>query len=220
MRPGRERVARAALVVAVGLCGVALGRDAHARATALHGHWVQAPAALTPESARSATDALPRLATLGRIGGPYWFAAELEIDQPGRYVLDFGSSSTIGRFRHIVMDAEGRILHDLHGGIESSEANPFFLRHGRELDLTAGSYRVITEVISPFLLADPYPMIAGLSEYQQPIKMGNALVLLCLGIFIALGFYYAALAAARRRSADALYSVFVLGNVLYNGSAL
>jgi diguanylate cyclase (GGDEF)-like protein len=207
-------------VVAVGVCAVALCRDAHARAPALRGHWVQAPAALTPESARTSTDALPALATIGRIGGPYWFVAELTIDQPGRYVLDFGSSSTIGRFRHVVIDATGRVLFDVRGGIESSDPNPFFLRHGREIELVAGSYRVISEVSSPFLLAEPYPTIATLSEYRQSIKAGNALVLLCLGIFVALGVYYAALAAARRRAADALYSVFVLGNILYNGSAL
>src|SRR4051794_38310748 len=113
MRLGRERVARAALVAAVGLCLVALCRDAHAGAAALRGRWVQAPAALTPESARTSTDALPALATLGRVGGPYWFVAELTVDQPGRYVLDFGSSSTIGRFRHLVMDAEGHVVFDL-----------------------------------------------------------------------------------------------------------
>jgi diguanylate cyclase len=207
-------------MVAVAVCGVAFGRDAHARAE-LRGHWVHAPAALTPESAaRTTTDALPALATIGRIGGPWWFVAALTIDEPGRYVLDFGSSSTIGRFRHVVTDGAGRVLYDLRGGIESSDPNPFFLRHGREIDLAAGSYRVITEVSSPFLLAEPYPTIAALNEYQQAIKTGNALVLLCLGIFVALGVYYAALAAARRRAADALYSVFVLGNILYNGSAL
>jgi diguanylate cyclase (GGDEF)-like protein len=45
-------------------------------------------------------------------------------------------------------------------------------------------------------------------------------VLLGLGIFLGLGVYYAALGAARRRAADALYAAFVLGNILYNGTAL
>src|SRR5690349_21330439 len=118
MRLGRARTG-GALVAAV--CLVALSRDA--RAQSLRGRWVQAPAALTPESVRTSTDALPALATLARVGGPYWFVAELTIDQPGRYVLDFGSSSTIGRFRHIVSDAGGRVLYDLRGGIESAEPN-------------------------------------------------------------------------------------------------
>jgi diguanylate cyclase (GGDEF)-like protein len=207
------------MVVAVAVCLVALCGDAHARA-ALRGQWVQAPAALTPQSAHTTTDALPTLAKLGRTGGRYWFVAALTTDQPGRYVLDFGSSSTIGRFRHVVMDAEGRVLFDLQGGIESAAPSPFFLRHGREIELAAGTYRVITEVSSPFLLAEPYLTIAPLNEYRQSIKAGNALVLFCLGIFVGLGFYYAALAAARRRAADALYSVFVLGNILYNATAL
>jgi diguanylate cyclase (GGDEF)-like protein len=215
---GGERVVRAALVMTLGVGLVAVCRDAHT--AELRGHWVEAPAALTPDSARTATDALPTLPAIGRIGGPYWFVAGLTIDQPGRYVLDFGSSSTIGRFRHIVIDGAGRVVFDLQGGIESHEPNPFFLRHGRELELAAGTYRVITEVSSPFLLAEPYPTIATLSEYQQSIKSGNALVLLCLGIFIGLGVYYTALAVARRRATDALYSAFVLGNILYNGSAL
>jgi len=206
-------------VVAVGVCLVAAGRDAHARPE-LRGHWVQAPAALTPESARISTEALPPLATIGRIGGPYWFVAELTIDQPGPYVLDFGSSSTIGRFRHVVTDAAGHVVSDVQGGIESREPNPFFLRHGRQLDLAAGKYRVVTEVSSPFLLAEPSPMVTTLDEYRESIKSGNALVLLCLGIFLGLGIYYAALAAARRRAADALYALFVLGNILYNATAL
>src|ERR1700733_12435390 len=104
---GGRRFARAALVVALGVCLVALCRDALAGAPTVHGHWVQAPAPLTPESARTNTDTLPPLPKLDLIGGPYWFVAELTVDQPGRYVIDFGSSSTIGRFRHLVIDAEG-----------------------------------------------------------------------------------------------------------------
>src|SRR6185503_1028098 len=166
------------------------------------------------------TEVLPPPATIGRIGGPYWFVAELTIDQPGTYVLDFGSSSKIGHFRHVVSDAAGHVVSDVQGGIESREPNPFFLRHGRQLDLAAGKYRVVTEVSSPFLLAEPSPMVATLEEYRESIKLGNALVLLCLGIFLGLGIYYAALAAARRRAADALYALFVLGNILYNATAL
>lgn len=211
---------RGAIVVALGVCLLALCGDAHAGTPALRGHWVEAPGPLTPASVRASTDALPPLAALPLIGGPYWFVGELALDQPGRYVLDFGSSSTIGRFRHVVIDAEGEVVADVHGGIESAEPNPFFLRHGREIDLDAGTYRVMTELSSPFLLAEPHPTVARLNDYRQSIKGGNALVLVCLGIFVGLGVYYAALAAARRRAADALYAIFVLGNILYNGSAL
>jgi diguanylate cyclase len=217
-RSGGPRLA--AIAAALAVCLVALCGDAHAGAPTLRGHWVEAPAPLTPESARGSTDELPSVPKLGHIGGPYWFVAELTIDQPGQYVLDFGSSSTIGRFRHLVFDAGGRMVADLPGGIESTEPNPFFLRHGREIDVGAGTYRVITELSSPFLLAEPYPTVATLAEYRESIKAGDALVLVCLGIFVGLGVYYAALAAARRRAADALYAGFVLGNILYNGTAL
>jgi diguanylate cyclase (GGDEF)-like protein len=220
VRDGGARIASAVIAAAVGLCLVALCRDAQAQAPTLRGHWVQAPAPLTPESALTRADSLAPLATLKRIGGPYWFLAQLTVPQPGRYVVDFRSSSTIGRFRHVVIDSEGRVVSDQRGGIESTEPNPFFLRHGREIELGAGSYRMITELSSPFLLAEPEPTIATVEDYGQAIKAGNALVLLCLGIFLGLGAYYAALAATRRRAADGLYALFVLGNILYNGSAL
>ena len=220
VRHGGGRTARAVIAAAVGLCLVALCREAHAQVPAMRGHWVQAPAPLTSESAHADADALAPLAKLSRIGGHYWFLAQLTVSQSGRYVIDFRNSSTIGRFRHVVFDSEGRVVSDQRGGIESTEPNPFFLRHGREVELGAGGYRVITELISPFLLAEPEPTIATLADYRQAIKAGNALVLSCLGIFLGLGAYYAALAATRRRAADALYAVFVLGNLLYNGSAL
>ncbi len=217
---GGKRVRRAVLVAIVGLGLFALSRPVRAEAPALQGHWVEAPAPLTPESARADTEALAPLAALSRVGGPYWFVARLTVVDPGRYVIDFKNSSTIGRFRHVVLDAEGRLVSDQRGGIESPESNPFFLRHGRELELAAGSYRVITELSSPFLLAEPEPVVAALAPYRQAIKAGDALVLSCLGLFVGLGLYYAALGAARRRAADALYAVFVLGNLLYNGMAL
>jgi diguanylate cyclase (GGDEF)-like protein len=223
LRSGGPRIAKPVIVVALGVCLVALGGNAYAGGPALHGQWVLAPEPLTPASARASAasaDGLPPLASLDHVGGPYWFVASLTVDHADHYVFDFGSSSTIGRFRHVVLDAEGSVVADVTGGIESPAPNPFFLRHGREIDLRAGTYRVVTEVSSPFLLAEPAPTVATLDEYRQAIKAGNALVLLCLGIFVALGTYYAALAAARRRAADGLYAAFVLGNILYNGSAL
>ncbi len=165
-------------------------------------------------------DTLPPLASLNRVGGPYWFLAQLTVAEQGVYVIDFKNSSTIGRFRHLVFDSEGRVIFDQRGGIESTEPNPFFLRHGREIELGPGHYRLITELSSPFLLAEPEPRIAPLADYRHAIKAANALVLLCLGIFVGLGTYYAALGMARRRAADGLYAAFVLGNILYNGSSL
>jgi diguanylate cyclase len=206
--------------IAVLWCFIGFSQVAHAGPT-LAGRWVKAPAELSSQSADLPTEAFATIESLDRVGGPYWFVAELSIEAAGRYVLDFGSSSTIGHFHHIIIDAEGHVLFDLRGGIQSAEPNPFFMRHGRELEfMSAGTYRLLTEVNSPFLLAEPAPSIAPLVEYQQSTKLGSALVLFCLGILVGLGAYYAALAAARKRAADVLYSLFVLGNVIYNSTAL
>ena len=87
----------AAIAAALGVCLVALCGDAHAGAPTLRGHWVEAPAPLTPESARGSTDELPSVAKLGHIGGPYWFVAELTIDQPGQYVLEVAGALQVGQ---------------------------------------------------------------------------------------------------------------------------
>jgi len=163
------------------------------------------------------------LAPVGRLaptGGNFWRQADVAVAQDGRYVVDIRNSSLIGRFQHWVFDARGRLVAQLSGGIQSAEPNPFFLRHGRELQLAAGSYRIITQLDSPVFLAQAEPYLDTLEHYRQNIKPGNALVLLCLGVFIGLGFYYAALAMVRRRMAERMYALFILGNLLWNGMCL
>jgi diguanylate cyclase (GGDEF)-like protein len=108
----------------------------------------------------------------------------------------------------------------MEGGIQVAEDNPFFLRNGRELELEAGRYHLISELSSPFFLAQPEPYIDDLAHYRNAIKPGNAVVLVGLGIFLGLGIYYAALGVARRRAAEGMYSLFILGNFLYNGTSL
>ena len=44
--------------------------------------------------------------------------------------------------------------------------------------------------------------------------------MLCLGVLLGLAFYYAALAISRCNATDALYCLLILGNLLYNGTAL
>ncbi len=163
---------------------------------------------------------LQRVAKLAPTGGDFWHQSDFSIARDGRYVLDFKNSSTIGRFRLMVLDNQGKRIADLQGGIQSTEPNPFFLRHGRELTLPAGSYRLIAQLDSPFFLAQPAPYLDTLEHYQQAIKPGNAVVLMCLGVFLGLGFYYAALAMVRRRKAERMYALFILGNLLYNASSL
>lgn len=163
---------------------------------------------------------LAPVARLEPTGGNFWRQADVTVTQDGRYVLDIKNSSLIGRFRHWIFDAHGQLVATLSGGIQSNEAHSFFLRHGRELDLAAGTYRVVTQLDSPMFLAQAEPYLDTLDNYRQGIKPGNAMVLVCLGVFVGLGFYYAALAAARRRMAERMYALFILGNLIWNGMCL
>ena len=203
-------------------CLVALFALAPSQAEAspieLSGQWYVAPEVGSPILFDE--DDLQAVDGPSRTGGRFWYQAELVIDRADTYVLDFKNSSTIGRFRHRIFNAEGRLVAESSGGIQANDENPFFLRHGRELTLQSGRYRLLTEVDSPFYLADPEPYADTLRDYRQSVKLGNALVLVGLGIFLGLGLYYAALALVRKRVADAMYALFILGNLLYNGTAL
>src|SRR5690606_14537853 len=81
-------------------------------------------------------------------------------------------------------------------------------------------YKLVTEIDSPFYLAQPEPYIDHRDHYRQAINAPNALTLVGLGIFVGLGIYYAALALVRKRAAEGMYALFILGNLLFNGSAL
>lgn len=153
-------------------------------------------------------------------GGRFLYEGDFILTEPGTHVLDFKNSSTIGYFRHYIFDANQQLVQSLEGGIENHVENPFFLRHGRELILPPGRYHLISELSSPFYLAQPEPYVNDLADYRQAIKSGNALVLIGFGVFISLGIYYAALSLTRRRTAEAMYALFILGNIFYNGTAL
>ena len=153
-------------------------------------------------------------------GGRFQYEANFELLHAGRHVIDFKNSSVLGRFTHQVFDAKGVLVAQAQGGIQSPEVNPFFLRHGRELELPAGRYRLVTTMESPFFLAQPEPYIDELAHYRVATREGNALLFICLGVFIGLGVYYASLAAIRRQRVHAMYAAFILGNFLYNGTAL
>lgn len=187
----------------------------------LPGKWYQSSADWSyQQQSELAGAGLTPVSQLSPTGGRFWYQADFKIIRPATYVLDFKNSSTIGRFRHTVFNAQGLLIAEFEGGIQSPVDNPFFLRHGRELELAEGDYRLISELDSPFFLAQPQPYLDTLRDYQQAIKPGNALVLMGLGVFWSLGFYYAALAVVRRRVAERMYAFFILGNLLYNGTAL
>jgi len=185
------------------------------------GTWYQAP----PDWVyRGQTDlavaGLQPVAKVSLTGGRFWQQAEFEVSTAGRYVLDFKNTSGIGRFRHIVLGANGQAVADMRGGIQAEVPNPFFLRHGREVELPPGHYQLLTELNSPFFLAEPQPYLDALDSYQRTIKQGTAITLLCLGLFLGLMIYYMAIALVRKRLSEAMYALFILGNLLFNGAAL
>lgn len=186
------------------------------------GQWYRAAGGISlPQQALVAdTPGLTPVSKVALTGGHFVFTAEFDLSQAGRYILDFKNTSIVGRFHHRVYDAAGELVASADGGIQGQEPNQVFLRHARELELPAGHYRLVTELESPFYLAEPEPYLDTLEDYRQAIKPANALVLCGLGIFIGLGIYYAALAAVRKRTAEGMYALFILGNVLFNGSAL
>lgn len=189
----------------------------------LDGQWYELPhqaSGPTTPTAPAESTRLPRVDKLSLLGGHYRHEARFDLAEPGVYVVDFKNSSVIGRFRHRLYGESNELLLEFEGGIESATPNPFFLRHARDMKLPAGYYRLVTEVDSPFFLAQPVPYLDTLAHYRQAIKPGNALVLVCLGVFVGLGIYYAVLALVRRRTAHAMYALFILGNLLYNASAL
>jgi diguanylate cyclase len=199
-----------AMIVACLVCSSAVAAPLE-----MHGQWFEVAAAADVSAAsRRLVD------RLAPTGGVFEYKAQFEVAQAGTYVLDFKNSSVVGRFHHRVTNMQGQPVAEARGGIEEAQPNPFFLRHGRELTLTPGRYRLETRLESPFFLAQPEPYLDTLDHYRQAIKPGNALVLLCLGVFIGLGTYYATLALARRRVAEGMYAAFILGNLLYNGAAL
>ena len=157
---------------------------------------------------------------LSRLGGSYVFRGNFDSEGREPLVIDFRNTGVIGKFSHRIYDENGRLVAMAEGGIESAVENPFFLRHGREFSLQKGRYRLETAIDSPFYLADPVPYVDTLSRYRQAIKPGNALTLFCLGLLFGLGIYYAAISAARWERTEAMYSLFILGNLLYNGTSL
>lgn len=164
--------------------------------------------------------AAARVDKVAATGGRFWYVADFTVASGGRHVIDFKNTAILNRFHHRVYDENRRLVASASGGVAGSEYNPFFLRHGREVELQPGRYRLITETDSPFYLAVPEPYLDTLKDYRQSIKPANALVLVGMGIFLGLGIYYSALAIVRRRRAEGMYALFILGNFLFNGSAL
>ncbi|MFA6178889.1 MAG: diguanylate cyclase [Candidatus Methylopumilus sp.] len=187
----------------------------------LTGQWLQAPQQWQyQQQSQLNSPALIPVTHPKPTGGHYFFQADFDVTQLGTLVIDFKNASVLGQFRHFVFDRQGQLVAQVEGGIQNHTANPFFLRHGRELQLAPGNYRLVTELSSPFFIAQPQPYIDSLENYRQAIKPGNALSLICMGVFLGLGIYYLTLAGVRQRRTESMYALFILGNLLYNGTAL
>jgi diguanylate cyclase (GGDEF)-like protein len=187
----------------------------------IHGQWFQASDGWRYGGEASLqSPALRKVNGVSLTGGRFLLQADFSVSESGRYVLDFKNTSILGHFRHFVFDKEHRLIASLQGGIQREADNPFFLRHGREVDLPAGQYRLITELDGPYYLAQPEPYLDDLGHYRDAVKPGNALALIGIGVFLGLGIYYAALSLARHRMAEGMYALFILGNLLFNGGSL
>lgn len=204
-----------------GLCLLLCACGCQAAPQDLAGTWLRAPDGWSyrgQEDLRGADLAV--VAGVSRSGGTFWHQTDFKLETAGRYVLDFGNTGIIGHFRHVVLDTGGKVLVDVQGGIRDDGDAPFFLRHGREIELPAGRYRLLTELDSPFFLAQPVPYLDTLAHYRSAIEPGNALALVCMGMLLGLMIYYAVLSAVRGRQAEIMYALFILGNFLFNGMAL
>jgi len=174
----------------------------------IEGHWSAMNQPATPIKALPLT------------GGNFVFNGTLHITQAGDYVIDFKNTSTFAMFKHTVLDSRSLVVAELEGGISSAESNPFTLRHARLLYLEAGNYSLVTTLKTPYLIAQPQPYLDTKAHYQQAIKLGNFIALLCLGVLMGLMAYYIVLALIRRQMVHGMYALFVLGNLFLQGTSL
>jgi diguanylate cyclase (GGDEF)-like protein len=171
-----------------------------------------------PDLARApGLHAAPRLA---RSGGRFWYQALVDIPQAGRWVIDFRHSGVIGRFEHHLFDLQGRRVAQAEGGLASAQRGPFPLRHGREFELPAGRYRLVTQLESTGFLGQPRPYLDTLAHYRQAIKWGNALALTGLGVLLGLALCYASMAMAQARLAYGMYALFIGGHLWFGAASL
>jgi len=162
---------------------------------------------------------LQKVDGISLVGGHYLYSGTLTIEKDDFYVIDFKNTSTIDQFSFYLYDQQNKLIDQASGGIGSREPDPFFLRHGRSFHLKAGQYQVLAEVASPYFIAQPVPYVSKLADYQQEIKLGNAVVLIGIGIFLSMGIYYGALSFARSRNTEILYALFIFSNLLFNAGA-
>jgi len=174
----------------------------------IEGHWYASNQLASPIKALPLT------------GGDFVFKGTLQVAQAGDYVIDFKNTSTFAMFKHTVLDSRNVVVAELEGGISNTESNPFTLRHARLLYLEAGTYSLVTTLKTPYLIAQPQPYLDTKAHYQQAIKLGNFIALLCLGVLMGLMAYYIVLGLIRAQMVHGMYALFVLGNLFLQGTSL
>jgi diguanylate cyclase (GGDEF)-like protein len=180
----------------------------HASPHLIEGQWIAAHQPALPIKA------------LPLIGGDFIFNGTLHIAQAGDYVIDFKNTSTFAMFKHTVLNSHKEVVAEFEGGINSTETNPFALRHARLIHFDAGTYTLVTSLNTPYLIAQPLPYLDSKENYQQAIKLGNVIAIFCLGILAGLMSYYIVLGLIKRQLVDGVYALFILGNLLMQGTSL
>lgn len=152
-------------------------------------------------------------------GGKFVCQSVLKISHADQYVIDFKNTSTIAHFQHEITDSNKQTS-IIKGGLSSPESDPFMLRHGRIIQLTPGTYRLITWLQSPYYLAQPEVFVSELASYQQQVNFTSATSLLLLGVLLGIFSYYAAIGAAPGHATERMYALFILGNLVFQSAAL
>jgi diguanylate cyclase len=151
-------------------------------------------------------------------GGKFTCHSTLTITDADEYVLDFKNTTTIANFTHHITAPDGT-TNILRGGLSSLEADPYLLRHGRKITLTPGTYQVTTFLNSPYYLAQPELFINTEPNYLKEVHQSSSHTLLMLGVLAGIFVYYMAIGMGQGRIAERMYAFFILGNLIFQGSA-
>ena len=165
----------------------------------------------------------PQIQTIDKpaiTGGHYVYESFFRVTHNEPIVVDFKNASVLGKFHHYLLDSAGVLVDTAQGGIQIKETNPFLLRHARVFNLPLGQYILITELDSPYFIAQPVPYADTLSHYQQSIKLGDVIALVSLGVLFSLGIYYSILAYVRRRITEVTYAIFIFMNLVFNSMTM
>jgi diguanylate cyclase (GGDEF)-like protein len=154
------------------------------------------------------------------VGGKFLFIQIVSVDKTDEFVLDFSVSSYIANFWHSVYDESGKLVATFEGGTNSSQANPYYVRHGRNIELTPGRYTIASEFVSPFFIGPPKPVLVERTSYEKEVKITNLVAGLGLGIFLGLGVYYIVMSVIRRSATDLVYAGFIISNLVFNLASL